>query len=107
MAAKNRNIAAVTAIAYGMPDFVLEIQKIQVVNCSRAFPVSLHTGDAAVFAAVAFILIDNYSFHADSPLDFQGRALFLDDSLKQVSRFLSISIDYNMASGKGLHVLAK
>jgi hypothetical protein len=73
VAAKNRDVTALAA-NNGMPGFVFWIQKIKVVNRSTASgfgrrPVSLHASDTAVFAAVAFFLIDNNSLHF-GPLDF-------------------------------------
>jgi hypothetical protein len=71
--AENRDVTALVA-NNGMPGLVFGIQKIKVVNRSTASgfrrrPVSLHAGDTAVLAAVAFFLIDNNSLHF-GPLDF-------------------------------------
>jgi hypothetical protein len=67
MAAENRNVSAFVVRYNGMPGFVYGIQKIQIVNrpfAAFGVTVGLHAGDAAVLAAVAFILIDNDTFHS-------------------------------------------
>jgi hypothetical protein len=67
VAAKNRNIPAFAAVCYGMPGFGFGVQEIQVVDRSWVFPVGLHTGDTAIFAAIAFFLIDYYALHITHP----------------------------------------
>jgi hypothetical protein len=49
-----------------MPGLVFRVQKIQVVDGSGRFPVGLHTGNSAVFAAVTLFLLDHDSFHFSS-----------------------------------------
>jgi hypothetical protein len=73
MTAEDRNVTALPVIGNGMAGFVFWVKKVKIVNCSAAccygvwLTVSLHTGNAAIFTAIAFILFNNDALHLLSP----------------------------------------